>query len=99
MATTRKGTYNISFTALFDTPGAAMLDAVAARLRRPKAHIIRDGVTAAYNMACAQRPTCADGTACRCPQMHQQLPPVTPPTNPDPQPSEADGYGSPPPHF
>lgn len=73
---------------LLEPQDRLMLDKIAEHEDAKCSQIIRRLIRWRYHMTFGQRPTCADGQQCKCPQMHSLLPPA-PPIGPSPGPAAA----------
>lgn len=64
-----------AFTVLLDAETDTMLQQLTENGRIKGAQVIRDAIRVTFTMKRGGRPTCADGTNCRCPTMHTYQPP------------------------
>ena len=69
----------VNFNMKLDSDTDEKLIALAVDRHQPKSATVRDLIRAAYQMTAKLIPTCANGTACRCPHAHVYSPPLAPP--------------------
>ena len=69
-------------TVLLTPPQRRQLSALADVRGQSAAAVIRDAITAMYQMTWQAVPHCAIGDACRCPQLWPDLKPPEPPNDP-----------------